>query len=398
MNTGITRPLAIALLALLGFSLLSMLAQYSQWLGVNGLVWHAVTALAACAVLWVYSSALHAETQARLSAREENEQLTLQPGVADSELQAALAGSASLDEAVGVQMNQVISDTEHAAMNLVSHVTRLNMDAHTLVEYLHNSSNQAVDMEREIDRSLDIIGNISQFVQQLPQRIHKDVGLIELANQRADSLKNLAGNIHAISQRTDILAINASIEAARAGEVGRGFSIVAEEVRKLSLGTRTLAGDIANGLRELNTSIAHGLEAFVSNANEQAREANSIVESISRLQHSHDDMRQYYKTLFTVVAKHNEGLASQISMMLGDVQFQDVLRQRLERALAAMQNRSALLEEISRLDDPQQLARVCNDIQQIYSDYTTTEVHHSPLEQQADGDLQGSGLAKIELF
>jgi methyl-accepting chemotaxis protein len=405
MRTGFSMQLAIALLALLGAALLSGLAQQQQLLGLGDWAWQALSAAVGAGALLAYAS--HQQSRANqpggsascdFAADHEAASGAESQSAVNTDLQTTLTGSGALDIALGEQLNQVISDTEEAAVNLVTHVNSLNTEAHALVAYLHNSSSQAGNMEREIDGSLEIIGSISEFVQMLPERIHKDVGLIELANKRAISLQSLVGDIHAISQRTDILAINASIEAARAGEVGRGFSIVAEEVRKLSMGTRTLASNISDGLKDLNLSIAQGLQAFVTNAQNQASEAQGIVNSIAQLQNSHDDMRQYYKTLFTVVTKHNQDLAMQISMMLGDVQFQDVLRQRIERALAAMQSRSLLLEEVAAIDDLQQLASLSAEMQRIYDDYTTLEVHHSPVEHQGSADTQGSALAKIELF
>lgn len=397
MQGRLSMKLAIALSTLLGCALLSMLGQYQQLFGWGAWAWHVATLTVAVGVL----VACIAKEGLQQAPRAESSPDELEPETrcaVDSMLQSTLEGSNSLDSALSEQLNRVVSDTEQAAVNLISHVNNLNREAQTLVAYLHNSSCEAGSMEREIDSSLEIISSISEFVQQLPARIHKDVGLIELANQRADQLQYLAGDIHAISQRTDILAINASIEAARAGDVGRGFSIVAEEVRKLSLGTRNLAGRIAEGLKEVNASIAHGLEVFVSNAESQSREAQSIVESIAKLHNSHDDIRQYYKTLFTVVTKHNQDLAVQISMMLGDVQFQDVLRQRLERALGALHDRSALLELASRAEDRDSLGQACRAMQQILGNYTTVEVHHTAVGTHTRNETQSNSLAKIELF
>lgn len=389
------------LAVLFGCVMFSMIAQHLAWLGVAPLVWHALTAVAALGALVFYHQHLHKQSAAAVNREpEQQDQWAEQDTIAAQPMmQATVAHSTALDGALNQQLNLVISDTEYAAMNLITHVQDLNKDAHALVDYLHHSSSQAGDMEREIGTSLELIGSISEFVQHLPERIQKDVGLIEQANKRVHSLQSLAGDINAISQRTDILAINASIEAARAGEVGRGFAIVAEEVRKLSTGTRALATNISSGLKELNTSISESLQAFVNNAQNQSAEAEGIVDSIVKLQDSHEDMRQYYKTLFTVVTKHNGDLASQISMMLGDVQFQDVLRQRVERALIAINKRSVVLEDMGALTEQAQWALIENSMRQIHDDYVTEEVQHSPLgEGQEDSSSDSGGLSKMELF
>ncbi len=379
----------------------SMIAQHLAWFGIEPLVWHAFTAVTALGALVFYHQHLHKQSTAASDNVPVRHEPWAEPSVSAAQpmMQAAVGHSTALDGALNQQLNLVISDTEYAAMNLITHVQDLNKDAHALVDYLHHSSSQAGDMEREIGTSLELIGSISEFVQHLPERIQKDVGLIEQANKRVHSLQSLAGDINAISQRTDILAINASIEAARAGEVGRGFAIVADEVRKLSTGTRALATNISTGLKELNTSISESLQAFVANAKNQSTEAEGIVDSIVKLQESHEDMRQYYKTLFTVVTKHNGDLASQISMMLGDVQFQDVLRQRVERALIAINKRSAVLQDMGTLTEQAQWALIENSMRQIHDDYVTEEIQHSPLGGSGEDTSNGSsGLSKMELF
>lgn len=394
--------LAKSLTVLFAWVLFSLIAQHMGWFGISPVVWHALTGIAALGALVFHHKRMNA---ARLGSEAVSEQgrnepeLATQQQIAQAAIETTVGHSTALDGALNQQLNLVISDTECAAMNLITHVQDLNKDAHALVDYLHHSSSQAGDMEREIGTSLELIGSISEFVQHLPERIQKDVGLIEQANKRVHSLQSLAGDINAISQRTDILAINASIEAARAGEVGRGFAIVAEEVRKLSTGTRALATNISTGLKELNTSISESLKAFVNNAQNQSAEAEGIVDSIVKLQDSHEDMRQYYKTLFTVVTKHNGDLASQISMMLGDVQFQDVLRQRVERALIAINKRSTVLEEMGALTDPAQWAGIESSMRAIHDEYVTEEVQHSPLgEDQANPSSGSGGLSRMELF
>jgi methyl-accepting chemotaxis protein len=306
--------------------------------------------------------------------------------------------SGRLDDAIGAQLEAVIGDTESAVVNLVSHVHQLHRDADTLVGYLHHSNTQASDMEKEIGSSLEFIAQISGFVQNLPERVRKDVHLIEEANQNVIALKLLINDINELSKRTDMLAINASIEAARAGPAGRGFAIVAVEVRRLSEGTRTIASSIAGGLENLHKAISYGLEVFMANSEAQASEAESIVSSISRLQDSHEDMRQYYKTLFTVVSKHNTDLALQISAMLGDVQFQDVLRQRLERARQALLRRSAALQEMAS-EPPNDLAALQQALAQMTAlerDYLVDEAQHASIV-TVDGSA-ASGPPKFELF
>lgn len=78
-----------------------------------------------------------------------------------------------------------------------------------------------------------------------------------------DRVKNETGTIDKISQQTNLLALNASIEAARAGEAGRGFSVVAEEIRVLSDGTKQSSASIVDAISELGETSEMMMQAIV---------------------------------------------------------------------------------------------------------------------------------------
>src|SRR3546814_9622583 len=81
------------------------------------------------------------------------------------------------------------------------------------------------------------------------------VGLDHRLNALGEALGlvgTLSGTIDALARQTDYLALNATIEAARAGEAGRGFRVVAGEVKKLAQDTRAVTGDIDRRIRLLN--------------------------------------------------------------------------------------------------------------------------------------------------
>ena len=115
----------------------------------------------------------------------------------------------------------------------------------------------------------EVVGSNSAVEQNLIKRSSEIEGATGGARALGDQFKHLAdrsdrileasGQIHDIADRTNILAINASIEAARAGAVGRGFRIIANEVRTLATQTGTFAEDIALAIKEFSRSL-HDIE------------------------------------------------------------------------------------------------------------------------------------------
>ena len=302
-----------------------------------------------------------------------------------------------LDEAIGSQLEAVINDTDSSAMALILHVRKLHDDAAKLLDYLGNSGLSAHDMEKEIEGSVASIVQISNFVQELPDMIRDDVKTVQTAAlKEIDGLVGFINIIKDISKQTDLLALNAAIEAARAGDSGRGFAVVAVEVRKLSDRSAQAAIMIEKGLLGAQRTMLEGLK--LSPMDKQIADAGEIVGSIRKLQANYDDIRQYYKTLFVVVTEHNTNLAREIAEMLGQIQYQDVVRQRIERVASAMVRRNELLKELPlRLSEPRaDLTELPQQMLVVLNEYLANEERHAPAATNAAG--QADGLPKMQLF
>ena len=102
-------------------------------------------------------------------------------------------------------------------------------------------------------------------------------GTIEELTDKVHEVGSFVDTILNISSQTDLLALNASIEAARAGTAGRGFSVVAEEIRKLSEDTQQASNNITNIIKELNTGAVQASESIV-NAIDSVKKQNLIIE------------------------------------------------------------------------------------------------------------------------
>ncbi len=308
---------------------------------------------------------------------------------------AALLQTAAQDQAFDAQISAVVRDSEASALDIIQRVTLLNEAASTLLNYLSHSNLNANVMEADMTHGVDDISEIARFIQDLPVKIRHDMQSIQSLVADIGQLEGLALSIKDISKQTNLLALNAAIEAARAGEAGRGFAVVASEVRALATRATTAANTIEAGLNRALDAVKRSLQLnFLNDSDQQLEQATHVVDSVHRLRDNYEDMRQFYKTLFAVVTQHNADLAGQIAEMLGTLQYQDVVSQRLTRLRAVLRQRDDLLIAAGAPSDT--LLDLPDVLSQLHVNYLEAESQHA--RPTADARVSSSAGLAIELF
>ncbi|MFT5534383.1 MAG: methyl-accepting chemotaxis protein [Burkholderiaceae bacterium] len=311
--------------------------------------------------------------------------------------QAILAAHLRLDQTIDSKLTDIISDTENSAIAIIQNVRHLYDSASTLVTYLDGSSLKATDLGKEITDSVAFLVEIGTFIEQLPITMARDLASVEDVAKEIRAMSGLVAAVHAISMQSHLLAINAAIEATRAGSSGAAFKVIAEEMRTLAANSGTVASQIDKGLARARFVVEDGMAAGITDSSQRLKEVSLAAVSILKLQENFEDMTQYYKTRFVVVTKYNEDLAREIADVLGQIQYQDVVRQAIERLQLATARRNAVfvtaVEQI--VVNPANLDRLLADLSAITDDYVTEEEKHKHSGRHRADD---TSELKVELF
>ncbi|MBF0488658.1 MAG: methyl-accepting chemotaxis protein [Nitrospirae bacterium] len=192
------------------------------------------------------------------------------------------------------QMSLGVNEQSSKSSQIATSATEMSQ---TVVDIARNASSiatSAVDTAREAKEGEAIVNKSINEVKGIAQTVGESAGLISSLGERSKQIGDIVKVIKDIADQTNLLALNAAIEAARAGEQGRGFAVVADEVRKLAERTAKATSEISTMIisiqdeTDMAVSSMDGatkmVEAGVENVSSAGESLHKIVASIQSLQ------------------------------------------------------------------------------------------------------------------
>lgn len=208
-----------------------------------------------------------------------------------------------------------LSSTSHPVLdNIVEAFDQLSRVRESLVASSYFSVGQSSadsDFDSLFSESGSSLSEIIRNMEQLSTRMTQMSDSISGLSETADSINKFVSTITSISDQTNLLALNAAIEAARAGDAGRGFSVVADEVRALATETNTSASEVA----DLVQKIIHSTREAVDAVSELKSNNEHLSEGVQTLNGSYEEIVTRCNSMQSSISQSSSSAAAQAAVL-----------------------------------------------------------------------------------
>lgn len=187
-----------------------------------------------------------------------------------------LAAAAEETSAISVQTGTGVRQQQHEIEQVATAMHEMTTTVQDVARNASSAAESSRQAEQEAQQGRQLATRTIDAIQSLAEEVERAAQVIQRLEQESDSISSVLTVIQGIAEQTNLLALNAAIEAARAGEQGRGFAVVADEVRALASRTQQSTSEIQNMITRLQDGTGEAV-SVMQVSREKARQGVDAV-------------------------------------------------------------------------------------------------------------------------